>query len=88
MIIALDTPFYSIADLHGLFRMQDVPDGDYSLHVWVEGQPQTSLGQQTRPVHVAGTAVELGDIRADRPKEQQHLNKYGRPYEPEAKPPY
>jgi plastocyanin len=87
VVIALDTPFYSIADARGLFRIQDVPDGDYGLHVWVEGQPQTSLDQQTRPVHIAGAVAELGDIRADNPKEQ-HLNKFGRPYEPEAKPPY
>ena len=87
VVIALDTPFYSIADPHGAFRMQDIPDGDYSLHVWVEAQPQNALDQQTRQVHIAGTVADLGDIRADRP-EEQHLNKFGRPYEPDAEPPY
>jgi len=87
VVIALDTPFYSVADPHGTFRMQDIPDGDYSLHVWVEAQPQNALDQQTRQVHIAGTVADLGDIRADRP-EEQHLNKFGRPYEPDAEPPY
>jgi hypothetical protein len=87
VVIALDTPFYSIADPQGIFRMQDVPDGDYSLHVWVEAQPQNALDQQTRQVHIAGSFADLGDIHAV-PTKEQHLNKFGQPYEPEAEPPY
>jgi hypothetical protein len=87
VVIALTTPFYSIADPKGAFRMEGVPDGDYSLHVWVEGQAQTSLDQLTRQVHVAGASVAVGDIRAGTSKER-HLNKFGRPYEPESTPTY
>ncbi len=87
VVIALDTPFYAIADPHGNFRIQDVPDGDYNLHIWVEGQPQNSLDEQTRRVHISGAVAELGDIRANTAN-QQHLNKFGRPYEPDAEPPY
>jgi plastocyanin len=87
VVIALNTPFYSTADPHGAFRIQNVPDGDYNLRVWVEGQPQNSLDRQTRPIHVTGTAVDLGDIHASSTR-QQHLNKFGRPYEPDAVPTY
>jgi plastocyanin len=87
VVIALDTPFYSVADARGAFHVEGVPDGDYTLHVWVEGQEQGSLDQLTRRVHVAGQVVALGDIRA-RIATEQHLNKFGRPYEPDAVPTY
>jgi plastocyanin len=87
VVIALDTPFYSIADPQGTFRIQDIPNGDYSLHVWIEGQAQNSLDQLTRRVHMAGTTIALGDIHADTPK-REHLNKFGRPYEPDSVPTY
>ena len=87
VVIALDTPFYSLADRRGAFRIEDVPDGDYSLHVWIEGQTQSSLDQLTRRVHIAGPVATLDDIRAGKPA-QQHLNKFGRPYEPDAEPTY
>jgi len=87
VVIALDTPFYSIADPQAAFRIQDVPNGDYSLHVWIEGQAQNSLDQLTRRVHIAGTAIALGDIHAGIPK-RQHLNKFGGSYEPDSVPTY
>lgn len=87
VVIALDTPLYGIADASGAFDIGDVPDGDYSLRVWIEGQTQNSLDQLTRRVHVAGTVVALGDIHAGTSTEP-HLNKFGRPYEPDAMPTY
>ncbi|HEY3990133.1 MAG TPA: hypothetical protein VGM02_12605 [Acidobacteriaceae bacterium] len=87
VVIALDTPFYSIADPHGVFSIEGVPEGDYILHVWVEGQAQSSLDRSTRRVHITGPMVTLGDIRAGSLKEQ-HLNKFGRPYGPDAVPTY
>jgi plastocyanin len=87
VVIALDTPLYSIADASGAFDIGAVPDGDYSLHVWIEGQTQNSLDELTRRVHVAGTVVALGDIHAGT-STQPHLNKFGRPYEPDAMPTY
>ncbi len=87
VVIALDTPFSSIADPQGTFRIENVPDGDYSLHVWIEGQAQSSLDHLTRRVHIAGPTTTLDDIHAGKPTEQ-HLNKFGRPYEPDAVPTY
>lgn len=87
VVITLDTPFYGVADPQGAFHLGGVPDGDYDLHIWAEGQPQASLDQLTRHVHITGTAFDLGEIHAGRTK-QQHLNKFGRPYEPDSVPAY
>jgi plastocyanin len=87
VVIALDTSFYSIADQHGTFRLTGIPDGDYDLHIWAEGQPQSSLDQLTKRVHVLGADVNLGDIHAGKAK-QEHLNKFGQHYDPNAVPTY
>ena len=50
VVIALSTPYYAIADPQGTFHLHDVPDGDYDLRVWIEGQKQSSLDQLTRRV--------------------------------------
>jgi plastocyanin len=88
VVIALATPYYGFADSLGVFHVKDVPDGDYDLHVWIEGQKQSSLDRLTRRVHVAREVTDLGEIRGDRPEPQEHLNKFGRPYEPDPHPIY
>lgn len=88
VVISLATPFYGFADSQGIVRMKDVPDGDYELHVWIEGQKQSSLDRLARRVHVAGEIADLGDIRSDTPAQNQHLNKFGQPYEPDSHPIY
>jgi len=88
VVIALSTPYSSIADAHGSFRLKGVPPGDYDLHVWVEGQKQTSLDRLTRRVHVAKDAEDLGEISTGRPEQQQHLNKFGQPYDSASHPIY
>ena len=88
VVIALSTPLYAIADAHGEFHLKDAPDGDYDMHLWVEGQHQNALELQTRRVHVAGDLVNLGELHAEVSGGQQHLNKFGRSYEPETKPIY
>jgi len=88
VVIALATPYYGIADPHGVFRLSGVPSGDYELHVWIEGQRQSAPDRLTRRVHVAGEAADLGEISAGQPESRQHLNKFGQPYEPESNPIY
>jgi hypothetical protein len=87
VVIALDTPFYSIASPNGTFQMSDVPNGDYDLHIWVEGEPQNSLDKQIKRIHITGEQVDLGDVHAAKPS-HDHLNKFGRPYGPDATPIY
>jgi len=88
VVIALATPYSSLADSQGVFHVKDVPDGDYALHVWVEGQKQSVLDRLTRRVHIEGAVADLGDIRTASSEQQKHLNKFGRPYEPDTHPIY
>jgi plastocyanin len=88
VIIALATPYYGLADQQGVFHVKDVPDGDYELHMWIEGQAQSSLNKLTRRVHISGEISDLGLIQPGHPDQQQHLNKFGQPYEPDTHPIY
>jgi plastocyanin len=88
VVVALSTPYFSIADSRGSFHLGEVPAGDYELHVWVEGQRHEFLEQQTRRVHIAGASVDLGEIRAAPPDRHPHLDKFGHPYKPETQPIY
>ena len=88
VVIALATPYYGIADPQGVFHLNGVASGDYDLHVWIEGQKQDALDHLTRRVHIASDARYLGEIRSDHPEAPQHLDKFGRPYEPDAHPIY
>ncbi|MFY9853001.1 MAG: hypothetical protein WAK26_03880, partial [Terracidiphilus sp.] len=58
VVIALATPYSGLADSQGVFHVKDVPDGDYDLHVWIEGQKQSELDQLTRRVHIAGAVAD------------------------------
>jgi plastocyanin len=88
VVIALATPYYGQADLHGAFHIKDVPEGDYELHVWIEGEGQSARYRLTRRVHIAGEVTDIGDIRSDLSILPPHLNKFGRPYEPDTPPIY
>lgn len=89
VILAIATPLYTIADSHGLFLLRGVPEGDYTLHVWVEGVPQSFLSHMSRSVHVPAHDVDLGAIKAPiAPAGIPHDNLYGNPYPPETPAPY
>jgi plastocyanin len=88
VVISLATPLYAFADTQGSFHLKNVPHGEYDLHVWIEGQKQTSLDQLTRRVHVSGPTLDLGEIISSHPDSSLHLNKFGRPYDQEARPVY
>lgn len=88
VVLTLSTPFYSTADLKGDFRIGNVPEGDYDLYVWIEGQRQNALDKQTRRIHVTGERIDLGEIHSDQPDQEPHRNKFGRPYDADTNPIY
>jgi plastocyanin len=88
VVITLNTPYFSIADSKGEFRIAGVPGGDYDLYVWIEGERQNSLDKQTRRIHVGGERVDLGEIHADEPEREPHRNKFGRSYDSDTHPIY
>lgn len=90
VILALSTPYNSIADSLGSFSIRDVPAGDYELHVWVEGFTQPALDRLARRVHLAPGTGNLGvlDISGVARQPKSHLNKFGQPYDEDSKQPY
>jgi hypothetical protein len=88
IVISLSTPIYAVATADGAFRIKNVPAGDYELHLWIEGQRQNVQDRLTRRVHITGQTTDLGEFPLDLSTITQHLNKFGRPYEPDANPIY
>ena len=50
-VFVAENPYYSVTGSDGAFRLDDVPAGEYSLHVWHE-----HLGEQTQDVEITGGA--------------------------------
>jgi plastocyanin len=90
VVLSLSTPLYSIADGNESFVLRDIPPGDYNLHVWIEGVPQSILDGLGRPVHLSSRIVDLGELKAPilRNRPLTHDNKFGRAYDTDSKSTY
>lgn len=85
VVIALDTPYYSISTSKGEVVIPDVPVGKYSLHLWYETALPETLKTLTREITVTDASSTLGVLQV--PAERltsAHKNKYGMDYEPPA----
>jgi plastocyanin len=82
VVLALSTRLYAVADADDAFVLRDIPPGDYRLHVWIEGVPQSTLDGVGRSLHFArGDKVDLGEVSAPIPRTAAtHDNKFGNPY--------
>jgi plastocyanin len=82
VVLTLSTPLYAIADAKESFLVRNIPPGEYRLHIWIEGVPESSLDNMTRSVSIGSGVVDLGDVKAplSTPKTNGHLNMYGLPY--------
>lgn len=75
-ILVLANHFFAVTDSEGRFRIDAVPDGEYTLRVWHE----FSLEQQ-QPLRLAagqGSSVTITLVETGR--RVQHNNKFGKPY--------
>ena len=90
VVLSISTPLYAIADAKGMFHIRDVSPGDYELHLWVEGTPDPELERFTRRIHLTSNAGDLGELTIPTATHglASHLNKFGRPYDRDAKPIY
>jgi plastocyanin len=90
VVLSLSTPLYAIADSSGTFRLHDVTPGEYELHLWIEGVPESALDKYTRRIHLAPNRGDLGQLSIPEivQRTQDHPNKFGQPYDKEAKPVY
>jgi plastocyanin len=90
VVLSLSTPLYAIADKNGAFHLREISSGDYELHLWMEGVPESVLEKFTRRVHLTPDAGDLGKLAIPPIKERpvSHPNKFGQPYDQDAKPIY
>jgi hypothetical protein len=90
VVLTLSTPLYAIADANDSFTLRGTPPGEYRLHLWIEGVPQSVLDGLSRPVHVASHDLDLGSFIAPiaQPKTMTHMNMYGKSYDKNAQSSY
>ena len=90
VVLALSTPLYAVADANGSFVLRNVPSGDYNMHLWIEGVPQSLLDGLNRLVHLPQRTVDLGTIRVPTMSDgiMGHTNEFGRPYDRDSRSPY
>ncbi|GAC1360650.1 MAG: hypothetical protein NVSMB3_08630 [Acidobacteriaceae bacterium] len=89
VVVSVATPFFSVDDARGMFRIRDVPPGSYAMHVWVEGGEQGALDRMTRTVEVGREGSYLGEVRVPMiARPTTHTNKYGESYEHGESSPY
>jgi plastocyanin len=82
IVIALDTPYYAMADKSGNIRISNVAPGQYLLQLWAEGLNTEEMGKLSRHVTVTRDAVDLGSMEIPSIENlAQHKNKYGRDYD-------
>ena len=90
VVLSLTTPLYAIADADESLVIRNLLPGDYKLHVWIEGVPQSILDGLDRPVHLSSRTVDLGELKAPiaRTRPMTHANKFGRAYDTHSKSTY
>jgi hypothetical protein len=86
VVLTLSSPLYAIADGRNSFVLHGIPEGEYRLHFWIEGVPQSVLESLSRPVHFSSHDVDLGSVSAPiaGPMNMAHPNKFGNPYDKDA----
>ena len=82
VVIAVESPYYTLTDRAGRASIAGVPDGAYELRVWCERGLADDLKGLTRPVTVSDSARALGTIRVAVNPDYRlaHKNKYGQDY--------
>lgn len=83
ILILKNTAHYGVSDHTGRITIVDVPEGNYALEVWEEGESPESLKNIQREIGVSNASASLGVIRLSRNSglHVAHKNKYGRDYE-------
>lgn len=90
VVLALSTPLFAIAGPNDSFVLHGVPPGDYKLHLWIEGVPQSTLDGLSKTVHFSSRDVNLGTLSAPiaRSRNMTHMNKFGNPYDADSQSTY
>jgi len=82
VVIALNTPYYSISNWRGEIEIGDVTPGRYEMHVFHPSVSPEALRAAEREITVTPGETFLGNISlAESDIELAHKNKYGREYD-------
>ncbi|MBI4165652.1 MAG: hypothetical protein HY508_07965 [Acidobacteria bacterium] len=83
VVIVLGTPYSAISDTNGKITIPGVLPGRYRMDLWSEKASPDELKSLGRIVTIDENAVSLGRIQlsGSNPFLEQHLNKYGKPYD-------
>ena len=90
VVLALTTPLYAIADAKEAFDLPAIPPGEYNLHLWIEGIPQSVTDKLSQHVSFSQGSVDLGPVIVPSANQgtTNHTNKFGNAYDPAATPTY
>ena len=83
VIVVLDTPYYSMTKKDGTFRLENVPVGEYKLHVFHERATEETLAALDRVIRVSDEAQVISAIAISESGylSVPHKNKYGHDYQ-------
>jgi plastocyanin len=75
-IVAVDTPYFAVADASGRFTIRNVPPGSYAVEVWHEGASKVAQGVATVASGMEPLSFAVGN---DRHQAAYPPDKYGKP---------
>jgi len=83
VIVVLNTPYFASTRTNGSFQLDDVPPGDYTLHVFHERATQATLDSLSRRVTVTEGSITLPVLSISESGYIviPHHNKYGHDYQ-------
>jgi len=84
VIAVMDTPYFAVSDKTGSYKIENVPPGDYQLHVFHERASAEILDALARRVVVQIAELELPPIQISESGylPVEHKNKYDKDYPP------
>ena len=88
VIVAVDSPYFSVSDKTGGVSIPDIPQGRFELHVWDERSSAESLRHLTRTIEISSSSTKLETIAIPESQEppMTHKDIYGQDYAPPADP--
>jgi len=85
VVVAVETPYFTVTVQDGAFAIRNVPLGTYELRLWHERSSEQQLAAQRRVVSLESAVTDLGVIRLDEAGYilKAHKNKHGEDYDDE-----
>lgn len=82
VIVALDTPYFAVTQKDGTYRMDNVPPGEYRLHVFHERATDAVLKVLGKLVTIAGEPLVVSPLSISESGylAVPHTNKFGHEY--------